>query len=99
MQYSGYTHKFRSEIIDSAYKAYEKIKELADSETRPFYRPREWQREERSKAKRQKQLNWYKTGGYDSVIFVPATPNSELQKKYSNEVAKSGMKTGLGDWF
>ena len=36
MQYSGYTHKFRSEIIDSAYKAYEKIKELADSETRPF---------------------------------------------------------------
>ena len=92
MQYSGYSHKFRSEVIDSAYKAYENIKQLADDGTRPFYRPREWQREERSKAKRQKQLNWYKKGGYDSVIFVPATPNSELQKKYSDEVTKSGLK-------
>ena len=92
MQYSGYSQKFRGEIINSAYMAYRKIKAQVDNGDRPLYRPREWKRDERSRSKKDKQLNWYKKGGYESVIFVPATPNSELQKKYSNEVTKSGLK-------
>ena len=92
MQYSGYSQKFRGEIVNSACNAYKEIKAQVDSGSRPLYRPREWQRDERNRSKRDKQLNWYKKGGYESVIFVPATPNSELQKKYSNEVTKSGLK-------
>ena len=92
MQYSGYSQKFRGEIINSAYIAYRKIKAQVDDGDRPLYRTREWQENERRRSKRDKQVNWYKKGGYESVIFVPATPNSELQKKYSDEVSKSGLK-------
>ena len=35
---------------------------------------------------------WYKTGGAESVLFVPCTPNEELKKKYEKEIKKSGFE-------
>ena len=36
-------------------------------------------------------FSWYKRGGNEAVIFVPATPNSQLQK-YQMEIKRQGFK-------
>ena len=46
MQYSGYDKKFRAEVVDSAYKAYEKMKEAVARAERSLHRPRSWNKEE-----------------------------------------------------
>ena len=43
-------------------------------------------------SKREKAAALYKRGGADTVIFVPATPNSKLKKKYNEEIEKSKLK-------
>ena len=92
MQFSGYVKKFRAEIIRSALNAYEKLRRAETDGERPLYRPKTWKTLEREKERKEKKNNWYKKGGYDSVMFVPATPGSVLMKKYRNEVEKSGLK-------
>ena len=57
-----------------------------------MYRPREWRNEERAREKRKKQESWYTKGDYDSVIFIPATPKSELKRRYEEEIRKVGLK-------
>ncbi len=47
---------------------------------KPMYRTRTWRKIERMREKRKKREGWYRKGGYDSVIFVPATPGSELKR-------------------
>ena len=42
--------------------------------------------------KRKKRDEWYRKGGYDSVIFVPATPGSELKSRYEKEIDEAGIK-------
>ena len=39
-----------------------------------------------------KRIGGYKTGGDDSVIFVPATPGSERQRRYAKEIKAKGFK-------
>ena len=92
MQFSGYEHKFRSEVICSALAAYDKLRKLETDGVRPLYRPREWNREERDKERISKKTDWYKRGGDDSVIFVPATPGSNLRKKMEEKIRKSSFK-------
>ena len=92
MQYSGYSKKFRHEVLLSAVEAYNKINDNDKRGIRPMYRPREWKREEREEEKKRKQREWYTKGGYDSVIFIPVTPNSELKNKMQNEVKRQGFK-------
>jgi hypothetical protein len=92
MQFSGYEHKFRSEVIRSALAAYDKLRKLETDGVRPLYRPREWNREERDKERISKKTDWYKRGGDDSVIFVPATPGSNLRKKMEEKIRKSSFK-------
>ena len=92
MQYSGYTRKFRFEVVDSAVKAYRKIEDAVQKKERPLHRPRAWNREERDRRKTDKKGGWYKKGGYDSVIFVAATPGSELKTVLQEEVNRSEFK-------
>ena len=43
-------------------------------------------------AKKQKD-NWYKSfGNYDSIIFVPCTPGTELRKMVQESLKDTGMK-------
>ena len=60
--------------------------------SRPLYRPRGWNRDERVKEKRAKKVEWYKHGGYESVVFVPATPKSALQKTFKEALRDSGLR-------
>ena len=92
MQFSGYTKKFRHEVVDSALKALDKIRGEAERGERPLYRPYDWERDDRDRKKKEKVIDWYKRGGYESVIFVPATPNSELQSKYQQQIDRQGLR-------
>ena len=95
LQYSGYDQKFRYDVISTALAAYKTIKEKDEKGEFPMYRPKGWREDERRKVKEQKKKNWYKRGGYESVIFVPSTPDSELLKKMREKVDDSGLKIKL----
>ena len=82
MQYSGYNQRFRSETLRSALKAYEEIKRKDSEGLKPMYRKKDWDMESREKDKRMKKSSWFRKGGYRSVMFIPATPNSGLRKLY-----------------
>ena len=88
MQYSGYSKKFRCDVVDSALKAYRTRKIADQEEERPFHRPKEWKKEEREQEKIGKKSSWYKRGGK----VVPATPNSQLQKMYQTEIKRQGFR-------
>ena len=57
-----------------------------------MYRGKFWQLEERAKKKREKADNWYKNGGYDTVMFVDATPNEKLANECRKIVRDAGLK-------
>ena len=39
-----------------------------------------------------KRKNWYRNGGFDTVLFIPVTPNKVLKRMYENEIKKSGIR-------
>ena len=85
LQYSGCDQKFRTEVVRSALKAYNRLIELDSSVEQPLYRPREWKRLERAQERREKREKWYRKGGFDTVIFLPATPGSQEDRSQSQE--------------
>ena len=82
---SGYSAKFRTEILNSTLKAFDKMVEDDKKGVKPLYRKREWNREERNRLKNEKKFNWYKKGKdgtkYKSVLFVPVTKDGRLAKE------------------
>jgi hypothetical protein len=59
---------------------------------RPINRPKTWKKKERMELKEKKKTDWYKQGGFDSVLFVPATPNGKLKHMYEEEIRRSGLR-------
>ena len=57
---SGYSEKFRWEIIDAGLKVYKKQVEEDERGEKHLYRTREEEREERLKKKQEKKNNWWK---------------------------------------
>lgn len=92
MQFSGYSKIFRFDVFNSAKMAYENEKQKAENGEKPLNRPREWQRRRRKEEKQEKRKNWYKTGGYESIIFVAYTPQGKLKKAYEKEIKESVFK-------
>ena len=81
---SGYNHKFRIEVINSATKAVEKMVDEDRKGIKPLFRDNKWKFEERLLAKQNKKRNWYKNNEdskYKTVLFVPPTPGSRLAKE------------------
>ena len=82
---SGYSHKFRIEILDSALKAFKKMVEDDKSGIKPMFRSRDWNAEERKKSKSNKKFNWWNSSKseiqYKSVLFVTPTPGGTLAKE------------------
>ena len=70
------------EVVKSALKAYDKIREQDEKGIKPMYGHKTWKQKEREKERREKKDGWYKKGGFESVIFFPTTPKSKLKKKY-----------------
>ena len=92
MQAAGYDKSFRAQVLRSALAAKDKMKTDERNGKRPMHRPRGWKRNERRKEKKKKAREWYKTGGNESVLFVTATPGSELKELLQKEIAKSKFK-------
>ena len=92
MQAMGYDKSFRIQVLRSAFAAHEKIREEEERGGRPMYRSRNWKRNERRKEKVMKKKNWYKKGENESVLFVTATPDSELKELLQEEISKSKFK-------
>ena len=82
----------RKEVIKSGIKAFRTMEANDKAGTTPLHRPREWQRNAREKMKRIKKENWYKKGGYETPIFIAATPNGELKKKLQKKIDESDLK-------
>ena len=51
MQYSGYSKKFRYEVVDSALKVYRVRQDEEKERVRPMHRPKSWNKNEREEAK------------------------------------------------
>ena len=92
MQYLGYNKKFRYEVVDSAVKAYRTRQEAELKGERPMNRLKGWKKDEREVEKSGKRDDWYKRGGDEAIIFVPATPGSQLQTKYQSEIRNQGIR-------
>ena len=84
--------RFRVEVLKSAINAYDKIKSEDERKIKPMYRQKEWQRNKRREEKAKKKKNWYTKGNYESVMFVPPTPESKLRKLIESEVRKSKFR-------
>ena len=92
LQYSCHDQKLRTEVVRSALKAYNRMNELDASAEQPLYRPREWKRLERAQERRGKRESWYRKEIFDTVIFLPATPGSQLKTRYTEEIKGAGFK-------
>ena len=91
---SGYSERFRQQLIESVLRGWEKMVGEQEAGRRPINRPQSWQKESRREEKTRKKNNWYKTGGYSTVIFCPYTPGSELAKKWREIEAKEAESRG-----
>ena len=92
MQYSGYSKPFRYNAVNSALNTLKIIKQKKELGIRPINRTKDWRWEERAKEKEEKKTVWYKNGGFDSVLFIPSTPEGKLKSMYQHEIARSGMR-------
>ena len=86
MKNSGYNENYRIQILNSALSAFKKMVEEDKKGTKPLYRSRSWDRNNRLESQENKRINWYsnksKTGTvYKSILFVPPTPGSVLLKE------------------
>ena len=91
---SGYSERFRQQLIESVLRGWERMVGEQEAGRRPINRPQSWQKESRREEKTRKKNNWYKTGGYSTVIFCPYTPGSELAKKWREIEAKEAESRG-----
>ena len=93
MKISGYSERFRLEVIQSAVRGYDRQCDRADQGITPLHRPRSYQRAERLKQKLMTRTSWYRPA--NSVIFVQATPRAELVKKVQAIVSQGADRLGL----
>ena len=92
MQYSGYDQTFRYTVAKSAINAYKTIRDNEERGFRPMHRPKNWRRTERIMEKEEKKKSWYKQGGFDTVLFIPTTPDGKLKGMYEKAIRKSGIR-------
>ena len=85
LQYSEYSPRFRSEILEKALKKY-------DGRKREYNRGGSMFQAIRSRQSKKKK-NWYgREGQFDSVIFVEPTPNSCFKKEVQQAAKESKLK-------
>ena len=83
---SGYSEKFRAEIVSSSKSAYRKMLDQDEKGIRKLYRSRDEMLAHKAQ-KNKGTLWWNKNTGTQkkatSILFVPPTPNGELMKMLS----------------
>ena len=92
MQAAGYDKSFRMQVLKSGYHAYDTKKEEETRGRTPLYKKRNWRRDERRKEREEKKKNWFKKGEKESVLFITATPDSQLRNLMQREIEKTPFK-------
>ena len=92
LQYSGYDWKFREEVVRSALAAYNRLVQLDANGEKPLYRPREWRALEQAQERRKRRDNWFRKGDFDTVIFMPAKPGSQLKRRFMTEIKVTELR-------
>ena len=92
MRDSGYGEKIRYQTIQSILTGWDKMVAEQERGGRPINRPRHYEERKRREEKWKKKTNWFKTGGYTTVLFCPWTPNGELARRW-REVEEKGAAT------
>ena len=98
LQSSNYSHKERLEILKAIKHGWKQILKKAESGERPLHRSRNFNKEERKLAKENKKINWFKGKDgktYDSVLMIPATPDSELKTIFEEKAKTAGLKVKI----
>ena len=85
---SGYSEQFRRGVLKQAIGKYETMLERQRTGERPLHRSRDYRRSERQ-AQKTKKTSWIAKGGHDTVMMVPATPNSELAKAWKKVIEEN----------
>ena len=80
---SGYSERFRHEVISDAVKGHQNMLRSEAEGLRPVDRPRRFQEAERSKRREQKGTRWYRREARgarkkEGVFILPPTPGSVL---------------------
>ena len=90
---SGYSERFRLEVISSGITAYELQCARADAGVVPLHRDRHWDWEGRRRKKLLTKTSWYRPR--DAVGFFPATPGQELARTIQEIVDEEGERLDL----
>ena len=93
MKISGYSEKIRLEVIKRGVECYERQVERDRTGSCPLYRPKGYESELRRRKKARTKSSWYKP--YDTILFCPPTPNSELVKRLRRIISKQKEEGGL----
>ena len=96
MKTSGYSEKFRRQIVDAGVKAYEEQVRVEETGGRRRYRTRDCDREERQKKKKNDRYSWWRKqsrSGDVPITFmkVPYTHNSGLKKTMERITRENGL--------
>ena len=87
---AGYSQTFRIDILKQAVARYEGMLGSNREGKQPMYRSKEWIKANRNQVGlgcgKSGKSNWIAKGGYDTVMFVPATPQSELAQLWRGVV-------------
>ena len=86
LKQAGYSEKFRVSTLNQAMARFKGMEKAHMEGTCPLYRDSNWERKTRSDNKQRKKTGW--AGDSDGVIFVQATPNGILAKRFREVLDK-----------
>ena len=82
----------RVQVYKKAKRKFDNIIEKDRKGECPMYRSKSWERGRRDREKAEKKKTWYAKGGYETVLFVDSTPNSELAKQCHKALREAELK-------
>ena len=94
LRFSGYSERYRQQVIRSVLSGWDKMVKEQEEGRRPINRAREWQADQRKMDKTKKKNSWYKAGGFSTVIFCPYTPGGELARRWRQIEARGAETRG-----
>ena len=74
--------------------AFDKMREKQEHSGWHINRPRSYQCETRKKKKMSAKSQWYKAGGFSTIMFVPATPHRKLANMLRESERKMAQERG-----
>ena len=104
LRISGYSEKFRYEVILDARRGFEKMIRREEGGGQPVDRPREFEEGERRRRKEEKVSRWFRkeqrgTNIREGVIIIPPTPEGvlakELKKVCEEELKDAKIKISI----